>query len=122
MKSGLLYLVAPANVPPGKPTEGECDEDDFRYFEVTCPVFTETVIIEQLDIVGTCALYVSVEIVNPGPVDPTEFTFRNETITVRRRTLFVTVNVNKVDNLPHNRCFIRSIFYADCVCFYQRNC
>ena len=94
-------------MPPGKPTDGECDEDDFRYFEVTCPAFTETVIIEQLDIVGICALYVSVEIVNPSPVDPTEITFRNETVTVRRRTLFVTINAKKVCNFyTINVCFI----------------
>ena len=85
-------------MPPGTPTDGECDEDDFRYFVVTCPAFTETVIIEQLDMLGICALYASVEIVNPSPVDPTEVTFRNETITVSRRTLFVTINAKKVSN------------------------
>ena len=55
-------------------------------------------IVEQLDIIGICALYVSVTIVNPSPVDPTEFTFRNETIEVRRRTLFVKINAKKVNH------------------------
>lgn len=91
------HLTAPANVPPGDPTDGECDEDDFRYFEVQCPAFTETVIIEQLDIIGICALYASVTIVNPSPVDPSQYTFRNETITVRRRTLFVKIDAKKVN-------------------------
>jgi len=92
----VFLITAPANVPPGKPTDGECDEDDFRYFQVKCPAFTETVIIEQLDIIGTSALYASIDIVNPSPVDPTQVTFRNETITVSRRTLFVTINAKKV--------------------------
>ena len=56
-------------------------------------------IIEQLDIVGICALYVSVTIVNPSPVDPTEYTFRNETRIVRRKTLFVKIDAKKVNYL-----------------------
>jgi len=120
---GLFCITAPANVPPGTPTDGECDEDDFRYFQVECPAFTETVIIEQLDIVGTCSLYVSVDIVNPSPVDPTHITFRNETFTVSRRTLFVTVNAKKVIYLS---CMIIACLYfkhfTDCLHFHQRNC
>ena len=98
----LFYLTAPANVPPGTPTDGECDEDDFRHFEVECPVFTETVIIEQLDIAGVCALYVSVDVVNPTPVDPTDVTYRNENTSVGRRTLFVKVDAKKVNHFIHS--------------------
>ena len=63
-------------------------------------------IVEQLDIVGTCALYVSVTIVNPSPVDPTEYTFRNETINVTRRTLFVKINAKKVKYFVCNQIYL----------------
>lgn len=56
------------------------------------------VIIEQLDLVGICALYASVTIVNPSPVDPTTVTYRNETFTVSRRTLIVKIDFKKVSS------------------------
>ena len=84
----FYYIAAPAILPPGSETDTECEEDDFRYFQIDCPVFSDTVIVEQIDIVGHCAIYVSTTIVNPGPLN---FTFRNETLNVNRRRITVRI-------------------------------
>ena len=51
---------------PGENTTTEVDEDQFRYFQTACAAFSVTVMIEQIDIVGTCSLYASASEQNPG--------------------------------------------------------
>ena len=87
----LPLILAPAILPPGEETETECEEDDFRYFQINCPVFSTTIIVEQIDVVGHCAIYVSITRVNPGPLDSPTETIRDETLNVNRRRL--TINI-----------------------------
>lgn len=72
------------------------EEDDFKYFQVQCGVFTSKIIIEQVDIIGHCAVYASITIINPGPLSPTTEVFRNETVNVIRRRLIITVGIGRV--------------------------
>ena len=90
------YTTAPANLPPGNETETECEEDDFRYFQIECPAFSDTVIIEVIDIVGHCAIYVSTTIVNPGPLNPIAETVRNENANVNRRRVIIRIGTSRV--------------------------
>ena len=91
----VFFHLAPARIPPGVTPETECGEDDFRYFQVECAAFTDTVIVEQIDIVGHCAVYVSIEVVNPGPINPLTVTYRNEAVNVNRRRVTVRVQSRK---------------------------
>ena len=75
------------------------EEDDFKYFQVQCGTFTTKIIIEQYDIIGHCAVYVSITIVNPGPLSPTTEVSRNENMTVSRRRLVITVGYEGVNTL-----------------------
>ena len=93
----LHLSSAPANIPPGETPENEVEEDDFKYFQVQCGTFSRTIIIEQIDIIGYCAVYVSITIINPGPLNPTTEVFRNETINVSRRKLIITVGTGQVN-------------------------
>lgn len=61
-----MYSVAPAIVTPGDNTITEVEEDAFRFFQSECPAFSMTIMIEQIDLVGTCSLYASTIIQNPG--------------------------------------------------------
>ena len=87
---------APAVIPPGETPETEVEEDDFKYFQVECGRFTDFVIIEQIDIVGHCAVYVSITVVNPGPINPTAVTYRNESANVNQRRIIVRVQSRRV--------------------------
>lgn len=71
--------------------ENDVEEDDFKYFQVQCGTFSTKIIIEQYDIIGHCAIYVSLTIINPGPLYPITQVFRNETTGITRRTLIITV-------------------------------
>ena len=51
---------------PGDNTTTEVDEDGFRFFQSACPAFSVTIMIEQIDLVGSCSLYASNQIQNPG--------------------------------------------------------
>ena len=93
----LSFSAAPANIPPGETPETEVEEDDFKYFQVQCGTFSTTVIIEQYDIIGHCAVYVSLTIVNPGPLSPTTEVFRNETINVSSRRVIISVGITGVN-------------------------
>ena len=59
-------LAAPAIVTPGENTTTEVEEDGFRFFQSECPAFSMTIMIEQIDLVGTCSLYASTSVQNPG--------------------------------------------------------
>ena len=61
-----ISLLAPAMVTPGENTTTEVEEDKFRYFQSACPAFSQTVMIEQIDIIGKCSLYASASVQNPG--------------------------------------------------------
>ena len=89
-------MIAPANIPPGNDTDTDVDEDDFRYFQIQCPAFSDIVIVEQVDIVGHCAVYASTTVVNPGPTDPADVTEREENPSVNRRRVIITVGTNRV--------------------------
>ena len=95
----LSLSVAPANMYPGETLETEVEEDYFKYFQVQCGTFNTTIIIEQYDIIGHCAVYVSLTTVNPGPLSPTTEVFRNETINVNRRRVIISVGVAGVNYL-----------------------
>ena len=66
------------------------EEDDFRYYQSQCALFTEVVIVEQSDIVGRSVIYASTTVVNPGPINSDEVTFREEDPSVDSRRLNVT--------------------------------
>jgi len=91
-----VLSLAPAIIPPGEAPETEVEEDDFKYFQVECGSFSDTIIIEQIDIVGRCAVYVSITEVNPGPINPTEVTLRDENPNVNRRRVIVRVESRNV--------------------------
>jgi len=95
----IFKPAAPANIPPGETPETEVEEDDFKYFQVQCGEFTNTIIIEQVDIIGHCAIYASVTIINPGPVSPTTEVFRNETVNVIIRRLIISVGTRRVNDV-----------------------
>ena len=111
------YAIAPANLPPGNEAENECEEDDFRYFQIECPAFSGTVIVEQIDIVGHCAIYVSTTIVNPGPLDSANETHRDESIDVSRRRVIITISITRVrkiintQNIIYKYTTVRHMFY-----------
>jgi hypothetical protein len=46
-----LSPLAPAVVDPGEETRNEIEEDEFRFFESRCEAFSDTVMIEQIDLV-----------------------------------------------------------------------
>ena len=46
-----LSRAAPAVVEPGEDTRTEIEEDEFRFFESRCAAFSDTVMIEQIDLV-----------------------------------------------------------------------
>lgn len=66
-----------------------------------CGTFSTTIIIEQYDIIGHCAVYVSLTIINPGPLSPTTEVFRNETVNVSRRRLIITAGTGRVNYIEH---------------------
>jgi hypothetical protein len=82
---------APAVVDPGEETRNEIEEDEFRFFESRCEAFSDTVMIEQIDLVGQCSLYASWSVQNPGPLDPLQTVIRNEDGTRSRRSLHLTL-------------------------------
>jgi len=92
----MYYSIAPATLPPGNETDTECEEDDFRYFQIECPAFSDTVIVEQIDIVGHCAIYVSTTIANPGPLNSVTVTVRNENPNVNRRRVIIRIGRARV--------------------------
>ena len=61
-----LLVTAPAIVEPGDNTTTEVEEDGFRFFQSECAAFSQTVMIEQIDLVGSCSLYASTQVQNPG--------------------------------------------------------
>ena len=62
----ICVHVAPAIVEPGDNTTTEVEEDGFRFFQSACPAFSVTIMIEQIDLVGSCSLYASSQVQNPG--------------------------------------------------------
>ncbi len=64
-----IRVAAPAIVTPGENTTTEVGEDHFRYFQTFCPAFSHFVMIEEVDIVGTCSLYASNSVQHPGEED-----------------------------------------------------
>jgi len=92
----FLLDIAPANVPPGNDTGTDVDEDDFKYFQIQCPAFSDTVIVEVIDIVGHCAVYASTTVVNPGPTNPAGVTEREENPSIYRRRVIITVGTSRV--------------------------
>ena len=62
----LSPTTAPAIVEPGDNTTTDVEEDGFRFFQSVCPAFSVTIMIEQIDLVGSCSLYASNQIQNPG--------------------------------------------------------
>ena len=83
-------------MPPGNETDTDVEEDDFRYFQIECPAFSNTVIVEQIDIIGHCAVYVSTTIVNPGPLNSMSETIRNENANTSRRVVIITITTSRV--------------------------
>jgi hypothetical protein len=61
-----FIYAAPALVEPGDNTTTEVEEDGFRFFQSACPAFSLTIMIEQIDLVGSCSLYASNQVQNPG--------------------------------------------------------
>jgi len=53
-------------VTPGENTTTEVGEDHFRYFQTFCPAFSHFIMIEEVDLIGTCSLYASTTEQNPG--------------------------------------------------------
>jgi len=52
--------------------------------------------VEEIDIVGHCAIYVSTAIVNPGPLNPATVTVRNENANVNRRRVIIRIGTARV--------------------------
>ena len=84
-----LTPTAPAIVEPGENTTSEIEEDEFRFFQTECAAFSVTIMIEQIDVVGTCSLYASTSMQNPGPLDPPDVVIRNEDHSVHTRSVLV---------------------------------
>ena len=82
---------APAIVEPGDNTTSDIDEDEFRFFQSQCAAFSDTIMIEQIDLVGRCSLYASSSVQNPGPLDPHDVVVRNETHSGSSRFVHLTL-------------------------------
>ena len=93
-----MCLTAPATISACDESETEALQDDFRYFQVECSVFTDDVIVELTETAGQSAIYASTEIVNPSPVNSPTVTYRNEepaTVGITKR-LIVPTNQKEV--------------------------
>ena len=99
--SFIIYLIAPANIPPGNDTDTDVDEDDFKYFQIQCPAFSDVVIVEQVDIVGHCAVYASTTVVNPGPTNPVAVTVRDENPSANRRRVIIRISITRVSYVQY---------------------
>ena len=62
----LFFPLAPAIIHPGNSTIMNVDENHFRYFQTFCPAFSHFIMIEEVDLIGTCSLYASTTERNPG--------------------------------------------------------
>ena len=91
-----IFTPAPAILDPGENTTSEVDGDEFRYFKTECAAFSVTIIIEQTDHEGSCSLYASTEVQQPGPLDPPDIVVRNEDHTVHTR--FVYLNTSRAND------------------------
>jgi len=71
-------LTGEALITPGNETETQVGQDEFKYFQLDCPLFADNVVIELTIISGQCAIYGSTVIPNPSPVNYVGITLRNE--------------------------------------------
>jgi len=78
---------APAIVDPGENTTTDVPEDGLRYFQTECAAFSDMVLVELTDLVGTNFLFCSASEPNPGPL--TDNTASNTTVGVQIRTCIV---------------------------------
>ena len=85
-ESSFTTLV-PAIVDPGENTTTEVPEDRIQYFQTECEAFSDMVLVELTDRMGTSFLFCSASEQNPGPLTPN--TIANETEGVRVRTCIV---------------------------------
>ena len=85
-------LTAPAIVEPGENTTTEIEEDEFRFFQSECAAFSVTIMIEQIDLVGTCSLYASASVQNPGPLDGDDVVVRNEDHSTHSRFVYLSLS------------------------------
>ena len=90
----LTIHIAPATISACAETETEVTQDDFKYFQLDCPRFTDNAIIELTVISGQSAIYASTEIVNPSPVNSVGVTQRNEDIVSVGSVKTLTVPIN----------------------------
>ena len=97
----MLFYTAPAIVDPGDNTTTDIPEDGNRYFQVECDSFSDTVLVELHDNVGTSFLYCSATEKNPGPL--TSNTTINDTLGITTRTCLVSL-----DNTRSKVCIIRT--------------
>ena len=81
---------------PGANTTLEIEEDEFCFFQSRCAAFSPTVMIEQVDLVGTCSLYASSSLQNPGPLDPHDLVVSNEDHTRHSRSLHLHLSSERV--------------------------
>lgn len=79
--------LAPAIVDPGENTTTEVPEDGIQYFQTECEAFSNMVLVELTDHMGTNFLFCSAIEQNPGPLTPN--TIANTTEGVRIRTCIV---------------------------------
>ena len=86
----MLFSTAPAIVDPGDNTTTDIPEDGTRYFQVECDSFSNTVLVELHDNVGTSFLYCSATEKNPGPL--TSNTTINDTLGITTRTCLVSLD------------------------------
>ncbi len=63
-----------------------------NYYQTSCPVFSNLVLVELIDISGSSHLYASITELNPGPLTPN--TLANTTVVISRRTVSVSLTGN----------------------------
>lgn len=80
----LIFHLAPAVIQPG---DNITTEGVLNYFQTSCNIFSNRVLVELIDVRGTSFLYASNSVTNPGPLTPN--TVANVTPKTNRRTVTV---------------------------------
>ena len=98
------FYIAPASISSCTDTETEAAQDDLRYFQVECSLFTDTVTVELTETAGQSAIYASTEIVNPSPVNSPAVTYRNEepaSVGTTKKLIIPTNQKEVMETLSH---------------------
>ena len=87
----MYFFLAPAVIDPGENVTVVIPGGGINYFQTSCNVFSNKVLVELIDVQGTAFLYASGTVTNPGPLTSNT---RSNTSMARRKTVSVTLPRN----------------------------